>query len=224
MAALGFGGAWTERKLPVVRAYLELFGNALKYQPTKERPFTRIYIDAFAGTGDRKEKRLASLPLLELPEFDAMAKGSARLALEIEPAFHSYFFIERATKHASELIALKAKHHDRDIKVINQDANDAIKDLCRTTNWRMTRGVMFLDPYGLQVSWDTLVAVQGTKALDIWILFPSGMGLNRLLTADGNIPQEWQDTLDRSSAQRIGGPSTRTRRLPISSKERCTAS
>jgi len=57
--------------------------------------------------------------------------------------------------------------------------------------------VVFLDPYGLQVAWDTLVAISGTKALDVWILFPTGMGLNRLLTKDGNIPVEWQEALDR---------------------------
>jgi len=49
----------------------------------------------------------------------------------------------------------------------------------------------------LQVAWDTLVAISGTKALDVWILFPTGMGLNRLLTKDGNIPVEWQEALDR---------------------------
>jgi three-Cys-motif partner protein len=188
-----FGGAWTERKLSVVRRYLEIYAQALKNQV-----FQRIYIDAFAGTGDRAEKRRESLPLLELPEFDAIAKGSALLALEVEPPFHRYIFIERITKRASQLSALKVKYPNRNIDVLNKDANDAIKELCRTTNWRVTRGVVFLDPYGLQVSWDTLVAISRTKALDVWILFPSGMGLNRLLTKDGDIRREWQDTLDRS--------------------------
>lgn len=188
-----FGGAWTERKLSVVRRYLEIYAQALKNQA-----FQRIYIDAFAGTGDRTEKRRESLPLLELPEFDAIAKGSARLALEVEPPFHRYVFIERITKRASQLLALKVKYPNRNIDVLNKDANDAIKELCRTTNWRATRGVVFLDPYGLQVSWDTLVAISRTKALDVWILFPSGMGLNRLLTKDGDIRKEWQETLDRS--------------------------
>jgi hypothetical protein len=36
------------------------------------------------------------LPLLDLPEFDAVAKGSARLALEVEPPFHRYILIEEA--------------------------------------------------------------------------------------------------------------------------------
>ena len=193
MVVHAFGGPWTERKLRVVRRYLGVYAQALKNQP-----FERIYIDAFAGTGDRTDKRREALPLLDLPDFDEMAKGSARIALEVDPPFHRYFFIERVTKRASELDALKSEFPHRTIEIINADANAGIDDLCRAVDWRMSRGVVFLDPYGLQVSWATLTAISQTKAIDVWILFPSGMGLNRLLTKDGNIPQEWQDTLDRS--------------------------
>jgi three-Cys-motif partner protein len=188
-----FGGPWTQRKLGCVREYLKLYATALKNQS-----FQRIYIDAFAGTGDRTDKRRETLPLLELPEFDAVAKGSARLALEVEPPFHRYILIERATRRASELTALKTEFPSRNVEIINADANDAIAELCETTSWPSTRGVVFLDPYGLQVTWDTLVAIARTEALDVWILFPSGMGLNRLLTKSGDIRPEWQETLDRS--------------------------
>lgn len=193
MPVHSFGGAWTERKLSVVRRYLEIYAQALKNQP-----FQRVYIDAFAGTGERANKQRETSSLLSGPEFDAVMKGSARLALEVEPPFHRYVLIERATRRASELTALKSEFPARNIDVINDDANDAVERLCRATNWRKTRGVVFLDPYGLQVTWATLVAISRTKALDVWILFPSGMGLNRLLTKSGDIRQEWQETLDRS--------------------------
>jgi three-Cys-motif partner protein len=191
--AHAFGGAWTERKLSVVRRYLESYAQALKNQR-----FQRVYIDAFAGTGDRVNKVRAAAPFLDLPEFDAVAKGSARIALEVEPPFHRYVLIERATRRASQLASLKSEYANRNIEVRNADANDAIKKLCKEINWRSTRGVVFLDPYGLQVTWDALIAIACTGSLDIWILFPSGMGLNRLLTKSGEIRQEWQDTLDRS--------------------------
>ncbi len=191
--AHSFGGAWTERKLSVVRRYLEMYSQALKNQS-----FQRVYIDAFAGTGDRIDKRRETLPLLDLPEFEAVVKGSARLALEVEPPFHRYVLVERVTRRASELAALKAEYPNQEIEIVNADANVAIADLCKATSWRGTRGVVFLDPYGLQVTWDTLVVIARTKALDVWILFPAGMGLNRLLTKSGDIPLEWQETLDRS--------------------------
>jgi three-Cys-motif partner protein len=95
------------------------------------------------------------------------------------------------------LSILKSEYANRSITIVNADANDAIKDICLRTDWRTTRGVVFLDPYGLQVSWDTLVAISITQALDAWILFPTGMGLNRLLTKSGDIPSEWQEALDR---------------------------
>jgi len=193
MSVHSFGGAWTERKLSVVRRYVEIYAQALKNQA-----FQRVYIDAFAGTGDRTDKRRETLPLLDLPDFDAITKGSARVALEVDPPFHRYVLIERATRRASELSELASEFPNRKIEIINADANDAISMLCKEIKWRNTRGVVFLDPYGLQVTWDTLKAIAGTGALDAWVLFPSGMGLNRLLTKSGDIPQEWQDTLDRS--------------------------
>jgi three-Cys-motif partner protein len=164
----------------------------------KNQPFQRVYIDAFAGTGDRTDKRKATLPLLDLPEFEAVAKGSARLALEVEPPFHRYVLIEQISRRASELAVLKSEFPIRNIEIINDDSNSQITVLCEKIDWESTRGVVFLDPYGLQVTWQTLVAVANTQALDVWILFPSGMGLGRLLTNSGDIPQEWQDTLDRS--------------------------
>jgi len=130
-----FGGVWTERKLSVVRRYLEIYAQALKHQP-----FERVYIDAFAGTGDRTNKRRETQPLLDLPELDAIAKGSARLALEVEPPFQRYILIERATRRASELASLKSQFSGRNIEIVNADANEAIAKLCRGINWRSTRG------------------------------------------------------------------------------------
>jgi three-Cys-motif partner protein len=69
MSTHSFGGVWTERKLSVVRRYLERYAQALK-----DQPFQRIYIDAFAGTGGRTDKQRETLPLLDIPEFEAVLK------------------------------------------------------------------------------------------------------------------------------------------------------
>jgi signal transduction histidine kinase/CheY-like chemotaxis protein len=77
-----FGGAWTESKLAIVNAYARAFQTALKHTP-----FENWYIDPFAGTGERIEKRLGG-GLLEgkaLEEELIRFAGSARLALEVEP-------------------------------------------------------------------------------------------------------------------------------------------
>ncbi len=195
-----FGGPWTVEKLDALGAYLVGYTQALKNQV-----FRRLYIDAFAGTGDRAVKREEAQSLLEIPELDAMTKGSARVALEVEPPFHRYIFIERRHRRSSALQHLKGEFPDRNIEILNEDANTAVQRICRETDWWSHRAVLFLDPYGMQVSWETVEAAARTKAIDVWMLYPSGIGLNRLLTRSGDIPPEWQETLDRS----LGTPNWR---------------
>lgn len=50
---------------------------------------------------------------------------------------------------------------------------------------------MFLDPYGMEVKWDTIVAISKTKAIDLWLLFPLGVAVNRMLTKNGKIDEKW---------------------------------
>lgn len=189
-----FGGPWTQEKLDVLRAYLNAYTQALKKQS-----FRLVYIDAFAGTGDRAVKRRRQVTtLMEIPELDEITNGSARLALEIDPPFDRYIFIEKEQRKSSVLEHLKSDFSNRTVEVLNEDANTAVQRICRQTDWWKNRAVLFLDPYGMQVSWETLEAVAVTKAIDLWMLYPTGIGLNRLLTKDGEIPIEWQQTLDRS--------------------------
>ena len=41
-----------------------------------------------------------------------------------------------------------------------------------------------------------MVAIGATKAIDLWVLFPLGIGVNRLLTRSGEIPPSWRKRLD----------------------------
>jgi hypothetical protein len=45
-----FGGDWTKGKLNVIAGYLRSYTTVLKDKPSKEDPFVKGYIDAFAGT------------------------------------------------------------------------------------------------------------------------------------------------------------------------------
>jgi three-Cys-motif partner protein len=68
--------------------------------------------------------------------------------------------------------------------------------MCRNpASWRDHRAVLFLDPFGMQVSWDVMEAIGRTKAIDTWILFPVS-AVNRLLKRDMNIPAKWRQRLD----------------------------
>ncbi len=49
----------------------------------------------------------------------------------------------------------------------------------------------------MQVEWETIEAIAETKAIDLWILFPLGVAINRLLRKDANISPAWRSRLDR---------------------------
>jgi three-Cys-motif partner protein len=123
--------------------------------------------------------------------------GSARIALQIEPRFHKYIFIEKSRRKAAELEKLRAEFPDKasDIIVAKAEANACLRTLCLERSWKERRAVLFIDPFGMQLSWETVVAVGQTKAIDTWILFPVS-AVNRLLKKDGNIPAKWRSRLD----------------------------
>jgi len=153
-----FGGLWTLNKLEALEKYLAAFNSALSRQS-----FKRIYIDAFAGTG-----RCHITVDGERTSID----GSARRALRADPAFHKFAFIELKAKKLASLKSLQIEYPGKDIEIIQDDANTALKALCGKYEWRSTRAVLFLDPYGMHVDWSTLQAIAHTGAIDVWYLFP----------------------------------------------------
>lgn len=183
MAGHIFGGPDTETKLQCLNEYLTAFSTALRKQQ-----FACIYIDAFAGSGERTQVRPA-LPLLgsefSEPE-EVTTPGSARLALEVEPPLNTLVLIERDPHRYNALIQLQAEYPERRVILKNGDANELVQRLCKRTPWRGTntvgrgiRGVIFLDPYGMEVDWQTVSEIGKTEALDCWYFFPlSGLYRN----------------------------------------------
>ena len=149
-----------------------------------------MYIDAFAGTGYRELKRDEGL---EIPRFLA---GSARKALETTPPFREYIFIEEDKDSYTELKNLTDEFPNYNIECTRANANQYLINLCRATEWLTNRALVFLDPYGMQVEWQTIESIAKTRAIDLWLLFPIGMGVNRLLRNDGKIPLAERQTLD----------------------------
>jgi three-Cys-motif partner protein len=194
-----FGGDWTTSKLAILGDYMKGYTTALKSQP-----FRTAYVDAFAGTGYRTlasegETTNVLFPDLAADAPQALLDGSARIALKTTPRFSKYIFIEQSAKRCRELEALKGEFPEvaSDIDVRRGDANTEIRALCgKNKDWSNRRAVMFLDPYGTQVEWATIEAIASTKAIDLWILFPLGIGVNRLLTRSGEIPASWRRRLD----------------------------
>lgn len=169
-----FGGAWTEIKLKVLRDYLRFYTQALKNQP-----FNLLYIDAFAGTGDRTVDSDQSGLFVS----ERRLKGSARIALELERPFDRYVFIEWNARRFQVLETLRRQYPQHLVECLRGEANRELQELCARIAWRQYRAVLFLDPYGLSVEWSTLQQIARTQAIDLWYLF-SLSGLVRLTAHD----------------------------------------
>ena len=202
MYPLQFGGEWTDEKLDCLKDYLEKY--RLIFSENQRASWYRThYVDAFAGAGYRfraQTKNVQSTLLFDLEEMEAEAedytKGSARIALEINPPFHNYLFIEKNFQHVQELEKLKGKFPNiaPRIDIKQGDANNILCDWCKKIDWKYNRAVVFLDPYGMQVEWSLLQTIAATKGIDLWILFPLG-SINRLLKRGELPPEEWTDLL-----------------------------
>lgn len=177
-----FGGNWTEEKLNIFTSYLDAYLIALQNQK-----FKKIYIDAFAGTGE-----------IETSDGGQFLVGSAKRALASEKKFDHYYFIEADSQKAGELqdmINSEFPQMRRIVTIYCGDANDKLAEIISNVDWRYNRGLLFLDPYATQVNWATLENVAQTKSIDVWYLFPF-FALERMLPKNGKY-DKWEDCIDR---------------------------
>ena len=199
-----FGGDWTSSKLDVLARYLSSYTTALKDKPSSARPFRKAYIDAFAGTGYRAEREdpggSDSLLFPDLAE-DApqgFLDGSARLALKTTPRFDRYIFIERNHDRCQQLDVLRRNSRilAPDVSVLEGDANVEIQRLCEK-DWRFPPSRSFPGSlWHARSSGRRSRRWQLRKQSNLWVLFPLGIGVNRLLTRSGDIPASWRHRLD----------------------------
>ena len=193
MAQLPFAGMHTVEKLAVLERYLAAYQKVLK-----NATFETVFFDAFAGTGDIPIDDAGDL-FQDVAEVDPFVEGSAKRALGVQPPFSRYIFIERSKRKAALLQSLKTDFSQLSSRIHIQqaDANTAVEEFCRKTNWTRTRAVMFLDPFGNQVDWNTIKAVAETKAIDLWYLFPAHLGINRQISASGEFDAHKGASLDK---------------------------
>lgn len=196
-----FGGSWTEEKLNRLKKYLIAYRTIFTRNP-KAATLRTTYVDAFAGTGFRTPPEISKpqTPLLfDDSDAESFLKGSAQIVLEIEPSFDQFIFIDENPEHILELEKLLKQFPGKANRasIIKKEANEFVRSWCVATNWVGSRAVVFLDPYGMEVEWSTIEAIACTKAIDLWLLFPLGQAVNRLLTRDKPPEGAWADRLTR---------------------------
>jgi three-Cys-motif partner protein len=201
-----FGSDATELKLDAIEQYLTTYKVVMNGAKRKWPELRIAYIDASAGSGVRQTKRDAkSVPkqwTLEISAEDAKQLsefriGSALRAFSGEQSFDRYTFIE---KNKSKIEELKARNADHKLSgrciYRNKDANEELQRICKK-NWKNRRAVVFLDPFGNTVAWETLEAIAATESIDVWYLFTSGNGVFRQISNNGTVTPEAAASLDR---------------------------
>lgn len=200
-------GPWATEKLECLRKYLQAYTRVL----SKRQFRGYFYIDAFAGPGSLKVRRegnadLGQQVLLDVAEFAAhdsdeaeYISGSPRVALEVEPRFTDYVFVELEPTRIQELQQLATEFASlARVHVRREDCNTYLRHLLREMEgqWRNWRGVVLLDPFGMQVPWQTLSALGATGAVEVLINFPVGMAIQRLLKRSGEFTAKEREKLD----------------------------
>lgn len=192
-----FGGSWTEEKLDLLTKYLRAYVTIFNKNP-QARFFHTIYVDAFAGAGyiRRPHRETGQIDLfddLAADDTQGFTKGSVSRALELEPGFGEYLFIESDAARCKELETLRKRYSRKSVSVVNAEANGYLRRWCARTDWKRTRAVVFLDPYGMQVEWSVLEVIAKTRGIDLWLLFPLGAAVMRLLQKKEAPPSAWAE-------------------------------
>lgn len=201
-----FGGTWSEAKLDCVEEYVRAYLNVMQNQHW----YRLDYVDAFAGRG--RQALRSGVVGSELDAFfgDESERadtkefliGSAVRALLASTGaargFERFVFIDADKPSCIELRALVDQNFQpvRDmVKVVCDDAGTALQDYVDSVDWKRTRAVVFLDPFGLEVRWNMIERLAATRACDVWYLFPLG-GAIRMMRNDGRIPDSLSARLD----------------------------
>ena len=199
-----FGGQHTELKLRVVTDYLNAYLRVMQ----KQDYFRLSYIDALAGTGWSRAGVQADERQAQMLGAPEATKGSALRVFDVANSgrrFDRYVFNDRRKSAMSQLKVEVAKLFPDaatrpDIHFSTDSADDVILRECSRLRG-VDRAVMFLDPFGMQVSWKSIERIAHSHQIDLWYLAPVGGAYGRLMQVNGHIPEARRKLLD----QALGG-------------------
>jgi len=157
-------GYWTEIKLDIIKKYAAAYTKILSQKQVIRK---YIYIDAFAGSGTHISRTSGQ-----------EIKGSPQVALEVDPPFSEYHFIDLDKQKIFELEKLALERED--VFVHEADCNEVLlhRIFPRARYQDFHRALCVLDPYSLQLNWNVVKAAGKMKSIDVFINFPS-LDMNR---------------------------------------------
>jgi len=182
-----FGGKWTADKIDVFIKYIKAYMQILKKYPQ----WPLLYFDGFAGSGEIQTSE-DEVNLLE-------GVATQVLGLTDPRPFDLLYFVEKDEKKAIKLRSLIDERfpHIENKHVACDDCNNkliSLSNFLKRPENKDYRGVVFIDPFGMQVQWESLQALKGLH-LDLWILVPTGTAINRMIVKREKSPKNWFKSL-----------------------------
>jgi len=174
----------------------------------KNQDFVLSYIDAFAGSGWREAVVPFDARQQALWNGDgAASKGSALRVVDLGyegRSFNRYVFGDKSRTNLvslkSEIEAAFAGRERPDMEFHAMEADELIAAECHRLG-PQDRAVMFLDPFGMQVSWRSIERIKDSGRIDLWYLAPTEAAI-RLMNRDGSIPDDRRAKLDEAMGGR----------------------
>jgi three-Cys-motif partner protein len=148
-------GFWSEIKLDILAKYWPAYMRIVK------KRFYTLYIDAFAGSGTHVSRTTGDF-----------IRGSPARALDVEPPFDEYHFIDLDAAKVTSLEALAAARAN--VTVHHGDCNSILlNELFPHVQYDdYRRAICLLDPYSLQVDWSVIERASAMKTIEIFLNFP----------------------------------------------------
>lgn len=152
-------GYWSEVKLDIIRDYAKEYSKILTAQ--KAPRLHHVYIDGFAGSGFHQSKRTGEV-----------VAGSPLNALEIEPPFKEFYFVDLNMGKVMMLEDIAAEQQN--VHVFYADCNEVLlKQVFPKVKYKdYRRGLCLLDPYGLHLNWSVIKCAGEMKSIEIFLNFP----------------------------------------------------
>jgi len=155
-------GDWSKDKLDLLGKYLSAYTTILTSPRQKKWCRGVHYIDGFAGGGKAIDR--------DTQEF---IDASPRIAIDTEPQFSRFVFIEKDPRRVAQLQALKQEFPDRAIEICKGDCNEILVDkVIPSIPPSNERGFLLLDPYALHVDWQTIEKAAEAGAIEIMVKLP----------------------------------------------------
>jgi three-Cys-motif partner protein len=155
-------GYWSEVKLSILADYARPYNQILLSH--KLRP---NYVDGFAGAGHHKAKGS-----------DRVIDGSPTRALDVDPPFDSFYFVDSDEERVAELKRLSAERSN--VHIHHGNCNEILisKVFPKISYANRQRALCILDPYGLDLDWQVIQVAGKSKVTEIFLNFPV-MDMNR---------------------------------------------